>query len=190
MASPGSVYYPPDNDGSMESGLTRAWVDVDTGALRENYATIEARTSNGAVAVMAACSSAKTYAEDQAPTGSHALWSADTVTWEDGVFAAEIVPEGGLERKLALGRPLRVKLGLDPTAPAPAPVPASVTGDADNTFTLDVHPASACWMPARTSVSRSVKSPSRVSPLKPVPRRPAPKRSCRPSPSAPCSGAR
>ena len=29
---------------------------------------------------------------------------------------AEIVPEGGLEEKLALGRPLRVKLGLDPTA--------------------------------------------------------------------------
>jgi tyrosyl-tRNA synthetase len=29
---------------------------------------------------------------------------------------AEIVPEGGLEQKLALGRPLRVKLGLDPTA--------------------------------------------------------------------------
>jgi tyrosyl-tRNA synthetase len=32
--------------------------------------------------------------------------------------AAEIAPEGGLEHKLALGRPLRVKLGLDPTAPA------------------------------------------------------------------------
>jgi tyrosyl-tRNA synthetase len=32
--------------------------------------------------------------------------------------AAEIAPEGGLEEKLALGRPLRVKLGLDPTAPA------------------------------------------------------------------------
>jgi len=29
---------------------------------------------------------------------------------------AEIVPDGGLEEKLALGRPLRVKLGLDPTA--------------------------------------------------------------------------
>jgi len=28
----------------------------------------------------------------------------------------EVVPEGGLEEKLALGRPLRVKLGLDPTA--------------------------------------------------------------------------
>jgi tyrosyl-tRNA synthetase len=29
---------------------------------------------------------------------------------------AEIVPDGGLEEKLALGRPLRVKLGVDPTA--------------------------------------------------------------------------
>src|SRR5262245_12349288 len=31
---------------------------------------------------------------------------------------AEIVPEGDLAEKLKLGRPLRVKLGLDPTAPA------------------------------------------------------------------------
>lgn len=31
---------------------------------------------------------------------------------------ADIVPEGGLDEKLALGRPLRVKLGLDPTAPS------------------------------------------------------------------------
>src|SRR6266480_457411 len=31
--------------------------------------------------------------------------------------AAEIAPEGGLAEKLSLGRPLRVKLGLDPTAP-------------------------------------------------------------------------
>jgi tyrosyl-tRNA synthetase len=31
---------------------------------------------------------------------------------------AASVPEGGLEERLALGRPLRVKLGLDPTAPA------------------------------------------------------------------------
>jgi tyrosyl-tRNA synthetase len=35
-----------------------------------------------------------------------------------GSGAAEIVPRDGLETKLALGRPLRVKLGLDPTAPA------------------------------------------------------------------------
>jgi tyrosyl-tRNA synthetase len=31
--------------------------------------------------------------------------------------AVDCLPEGALERKLALGRPLRVKLGLDPTAP-------------------------------------------------------------------------
>jgi len=31
--------------------------------------------------------------------------------------AIEVLPAGELERKLALGRPLRVKLGIDPTAP-------------------------------------------------------------------------
>src|SRR3954470_3954066 len=31
--------------------------------------------------------------------------------------AVDILPEGGLEEKLKLGRPLRVKLGIDPTAP-------------------------------------------------------------------------
>ena len=31
--------------------------------------------------------------------------------------AVEVLPEGGLERKLAFDRPLRVKLGIDPTAP-------------------------------------------------------------------------
>jgi tyrosyl-tRNA synthetase len=31
--------------------------------------------------------------------------------------AVDVLPEGGLEHKLALGRPLRVKLGIDPTGP-------------------------------------------------------------------------
>src|ERR1044072_4691586 len=31
--------------------------------------------------------------------------------------AVDCLPAGGLQRKLELGRPLRVKLGLDPTAP-------------------------------------------------------------------------
>jgi len=31
--------------------------------------------------------------------------------------AVDVLPDGGLERKLALGRPLRVKLGIDVTAP-------------------------------------------------------------------------
>ncbi|HJS49586.1 MAG TPA: tyrosine--tRNA ligase, partial [Gaiellaceae bacterium] len=31
--------------------------------------------------------------------------------------AVHVLPEGALEAKLALGRPLRVKLGIDPTGP-------------------------------------------------------------------------
>src|SRR5438876_8493070 len=31
--------------------------------------------------------------------------------------AVDVLPEGGLEKKLALGRPLRVKLGIDVTSP-------------------------------------------------------------------------
>src|SRR5881227_2725958 len=31
--------------------------------------------------------------------------------------AVDVLPEGALERKLALGRPLRVKLGIDVTSP-------------------------------------------------------------------------
>ena len=31
--------------------------------------------------------------------------------------AVDSLPDGGLEAKLKLGRPLRVKLGVDPTAP-------------------------------------------------------------------------
>jgi tyrosyl-tRNA synthetase len=34
-----------------------------------------------------------------------------------GDRAVDVVPPGGLEEKLGLGRPLRVKLGVDPTAP-------------------------------------------------------------------------
>ena len=32
-------------------------------------------------------------------------------------IAVDVLPEGGLEEKLKPGRPLRVKLGIDPTAP-------------------------------------------------------------------------
>src|SRR5436309_798296 len=31
--------------------------------------------------------------------------------------AVDVLPEGALEQKLKLGRPLRVKLGIDPTGP-------------------------------------------------------------------------
>ncbi len=41
---------------------------------------------------------------------------AETAAWL-ARNAVDCLPEGGLERKLALDRPLRVKLGIDPTAP-------------------------------------------------------------------------
>jgi tyrosyl-tRNA synthetase len=41
---------------------------------------------------------------------------AETAAWL-ARNAVDSLPEGGLERKLAQGRPLRVKLGIDPTAP-------------------------------------------------------------------------
>ena len=49
--------------------------------------------------------------------------------------AVDVLPEGGLEAKLKLGRPLRVKLGIDVTSPDihigrgdPAPADARVPG--------------------------------------------------------------
>jgi tyrosyl-tRNA synthetase len=41
---------------------------------------------------------------------------AATATWL-ARNAVDCLPDGGLRRKLSLGRPLRVKLGIDPTAP-------------------------------------------------------------------------
>ncbi len=52
-----------------------------------------------------------------ANTGPGAAGSpAELATWLTR-NAIDCLPDGGLERKLALGRPLRVKLGIDPTAP-------------------------------------------------------------------------
>ena len=42
--------------------------------------------------------------------------AANTASWL-ARNAVDCLPDGGLERKLAVGRPLRVKLGIDPTAP-------------------------------------------------------------------------
>ncbi|WP_439938972.1 hypothetical protein ACS3YM_04975 [Nocardia sp. N13] len=101
-----------------DGDLFRVWVDRDQRAvwgkrldaatgvwsgrrvvLREKdlaCGSVDARTSNGAVAVMAACDSGKTYAEDQAPTGSRALWSADTVTWSSYELEGEAYDEPGI----------------------------------------------------------------------------------------------
>lgn len=56
---------------------------------------VDLRTANGAVAVMAECDD-YSYAEDQAPTSSHALWSADTVTWSSHELDGESYDEPGI----------------------------------------------------------------------------------------------
>ena len=55
-------------------------------------------------------------ARDERTASLRAVGAENLSTLVSG--AAEVVPTDGLERKLELGRPLRVKLGLDPTAPA------------------------------------------------------------------------
>jgi tyrosyl-tRNA synthetase len=50
------------------------------------------------------------------PTISNPSDPAETAAWL-ARNAVDCLPGGELERKLALGRPLRVKLGIDPTAP-------------------------------------------------------------------------
>jgi tyrosyl-tRNA synthetase len=51
-----------------------------------------------------------------APTASKSWTSAQSAAYLSR-NAVDCLPEGGLERKLSLGRRLRVKLGIDPTAP-------------------------------------------------------------------------
>jgi tyrosyl-tRNA synthetase len=54
--------------------------------------------------------------EPPAPPSDSAMTPAEAAAWLSR-NAVDCLPEGGLEAKLALGRPLRVKLGIDPTAP-------------------------------------------------------------------------
>jgi tyrosyl-tRNA synthetase len=54
--------------------------------------------------------------EPPAPRSDSAMTPAEAAAWLSR-NAVDCLPEGGLEAKLALGRPLRVKLGIDPTAP-------------------------------------------------------------------------
>jgi hypothetical protein len=56
---------------------------------------VDARTANGAVAVLAQCDRYGYY-EDQAPTSSRAIWSADTVTWSSYRLDGEAYEEPGI----------------------------------------------------------------------------------------------
>jgi hypothetical protein len=56
---------------------------------------VDARTAGGSVALVAECDRGG-YSEDQAPTASHALWSADTVTWTAYALEGEAYEEPGI----------------------------------------------------------------------------------------------
>ncbi|RYB91094.1 hypothetical protein EUA93_19400 [Nocardioides oleivorans] len=56
---------------------------------------VDARTANGAVAVIAKCDRYGYY-EDQAPTASRAIWSADAVTWTSRQLEGEAYEEPGI----------------------------------------------------------------------------------------------
>ncbi|MDR7251127.1 hypothetical protein J2X46_000099 [Nocardioides sp. BE266] len=76
---------------------TGAW-GARTVVLREknlSRGSVDARTANGAVAVTARCDRFG-YAEDQAPTHSRAVWSADTVTWSSYRLEGEAYEEPGI----------------------------------------------------------------------------------------------
>ncbi|MCF6379656.1 hypothetical protein L2K70_18755 [Nocardioides KLBMP 9356] len=57
--------------------------------------SVDARTANGAVAVIALCDRGGYY-EDQAPTSSQALWSPDGVTWRSYPLEGEAYDEPGI----------------------------------------------------------------------------------------------
>lgn len=76
---------------------TGAWADpvVVLRKKRLFCGNVDTRTANGAVAVVAECDY-NSYAEDQAPTASHALWSADTVGWTSYELEGEAYDEPGI----------------------------------------------------------------------------------------------
>ena len=57
---------------------------------------LDARTSAGAVAVILECERGRYYYEDQAPTDSVALYSADTLTWHRQKLTGEAYEEPGI----------------------------------------------------------------------------------------------
>lgn len=83
--------------GKRYDAATRTWGGRQEVLRKKDLACgdVDARTANGAVAVIAECDRGG-YAEDQAPTGSHAVWSADTVTWSSFPLEGEAYDEPGI----------------------------------------------------------------------------------------------
>ncbi len=76
---------------------TGAWSGRSVVLKRKNLfcGDVDARTANGAVAVLAPCDHYGYY-EDQAPTASRAIWSADAVTWSSYELDGEAYEEPGI----------------------------------------------------------------------------------------------
>jgi hypothetical protein len=83
--------------GKRYDAATRTWGSRQEVLRERNLACgrVEARTSNGAVAVTALCNQGG-YPEDSPPTDSRALWSADTVTWASYGLEGEAYDEPGI----------------------------------------------------------------------------------------------
>nr|WP_300051570.1 hypothetical protein [uncultured Nocardioides sp.] len=83
--------------GKRYDAATRTWGGRQEVLRRKNLfcGDVDARTANGAVALVAECDR-NGYAEDQAPTASRALWSADAVTWSSYELEGEAYEEPGI----------------------------------------------------------------------------------------------
>ena len=83
--------------GRRRDAATGVWGDPQVILRKKNLycGDIEGRTSAGAVALTAECDRFG-YAEDQAPVSSHALWSADTLSWESYELPGEAYKAPGI----------------------------------------------------------------------------------------------
>src|SRR5205823_3720569 len=81
--------------------------------------TASAKPRTRSARLQRTCHSSRRSSVSSSPTRSSRSRSriSTTLSTELTRHAVNVLPEGELERKLKLGRPLRVKLGIDPTAP-------------------------------------------------------------------------
>lgn len=83
--------------GKRRDAATGTWGTRTEVLRRKNLfcGDVDARTANGAVAVIAECDKGG-YSEDTAPVSSRALWSADTLTWSSYALEGEAYEEPGI----------------------------------------------------------------------------------------------
>lgn len=83
--------------GKRYDAATGGWGERTVVLHKENLycGDVDARTASGAIAVIAECDDGG-WAEDQAPTSSRAIWSADTVSWTSYELEGEAYEEPGI----------------------------------------------------------------------------------------------